>query len=86
MTDQQYETIIKCLKRIDSKLSTLITEKKKKTWVKVGIIQSVTGWDKDQMRVARDNGIVEWRRVKGREIDYCLESIPKIFNKNKPSI
>jgi hypothetical protein len=71
------------IKRIDGKLSALLQEVKKppvETWVKVSIIQSLTGWDKEGMRTARMNGLVKMKREKG-EIFYLLESLNEIFIK-----
>jgi hypothetical protein len=80
------EDIVKLLRRIDEKLSTLIAEKKKKTWVKVTTITSLTDWDKYAMHRARQSGLVEVRKSKDKGIEYCVESIPDIFIVNKPSV
>ena len=70
------------LKRIDSKLSHLMTkpEKKKETWVKSPLITSLTGWDKEGMRRARVNGYIQWRKDENG-FWYLLESLNHIFFK-----
>jgi len=65
------------LKRIDSKLTALLQEKKKpakETWVKVGIITSLTGWNNEGMRKARLNGLIDWKKTDSG-FWYLLESL-----------
>lgn len=64
----------KLIKRVDSKLSYLIN--KKKTWVKVIVIQKITGWDKDMLEVMRENNVLEYRKTDKGTYEYCLESVP----------
>lgn len=52
-------------------------DRKNNTWVKSGTIKRITGWNNEEMRKAREQGLVEWKREKG--IWYLLESIPEIF-------
>lgn len=68
------------LDRIERKLSVISSEKKK-TWVKVGWVTDLTGWDREKMRQAREQGLVEFKddAVKGRL--YNIDSIPKVFIK-----
>lgn len=71
------------VKRIDGKLSLIIDAQNnpKKTWVKVSVIQELTGWDNKWLRKARDNKIVEYRHSKENGLQYCIESIPLVFIK-----
>jgi hypothetical protein len=67
--------------RINQKLTALLTKEKKETWVKSTEIIKLTGWDKERMRQARENGYVKVKRDK-KGIFYSLESLPEIFIKN----
>lgn len=71
MTD---EAIIQRLDRIERKLSAILGEKKRATWVKVKAIMDVTGWDKVQLRRMRDNGLVEYKK-NSTGIWYLVESV-----------
>ena len=77
---------IRLLKRVDEKLTHFLNREKKKNWVKVVVVQKVTGWGKAFLRTARENGLVEVREkrelVDGKEkvvLEYLLESIPEIL-------
>ena len=52
------------LKRIDSKLSSLLNKPKKEpeTWVKSTIIIEKTGWSYERMRAARKHGYVSYKK------------------------
>ena len=70
------ENEVALLKRIDRKLTTLLNQPKKQTWVGVAVIKEVTGWDgREKLRWARDNNLVVFDKSKG----YLLESIPQQF-------
>lgn len=66
--------ILKKLERIERHLNA----KAPQHWVKVGFIQDVTGWDKEGLRRARENGLIKQRRGTNG-IEYLLESIPEMF-------
>lgn len=70
------------LDRIDKMLSLLLQAQKResKTRVKVSHVMAATGWTKEQMRSARDNGLIEYRK-QDNGFFYLLESIPKMFLK-----
>jgi hypothetical protein len=51
----------------------------KKTWVKVGWIVYLTGWNLNKMRQARDQGLIQFRKTKEGTYEYLLESIPEQF-------
>lgn len=70
------------LESIDRKLDQLLKQRSKKTWVSVGIITDITGWDKEYMRKARENGLVKFKNEDG-SFKYLLESIPEIFINKK---
>lgn len=68
------------LKRIDTKLSTLLQKQNKVRWVKASFITDLTGWNKEQFRRAREQGIIE-RRKDETGIWYNLNSLPDQFIK-----
>lgn len=68
--------ILKRLERIERQLNV----KPRRTWVKVAVIQEVTKWDKEGLRRARINGLVEQRKGTNG-IEYLLESIHPMFVK-----
>lgn len=68
----------KDIKRIDLKLTALLG-RKKETWVKAKWIQSLTGWDGEKMRQAREDGLIQFRVENGYE--YLLESLNEKFIK-----
>jgi hypothetical protein len=78
-------TIENRLDRMDAKLNALAGKMNKETWVKVGWVKTVTGWDKEKLRKAREQGIVKFRKSKNG-IEYLLESIPAIFIKKNEAI
>jgi hypothetical protein len=53
--------------------------RKTRTWVKVSEVVRLTGWDKEEMRRARENGYIEFRTKNGFE--YLVESIHPMFIK-----
>lgn len=77
-------TIESRLDRIDKKLNTLLADSRKQQWVKVSFIQDATGWDREKMRQARNQGIVKWEKRKDGFF-YDLNSIPPAFLKQKIS-
>ncbi len=77
--------IIEIIERLD-KIEKLIKNNRptvaKKSWVKIGIVKQLTNWNKEQMRKARENGLIRHRRG-SNGIEYLLESIDEKFIKNK---
>ena len=72
--------IKRSLDRVNEKLSTLLVREKqpKITLVKIGIVQKLTGLDREGMRQARNNNlIVQVKNEKG--IWYELETIHPIL-------
>jgi len=84
MTPNDMEYIKSQFKSLHEKIKLLTEKAEKRSWVKVGFIMQVTGWDAQGMRKARENGLVKRRRSKEKGIEYLLESIPDMFIKNKP--
>ncbi|MDI3319963.1 hypothetical protein [Pinibacter soli] len=79
--------ILQRLDRIERKLSMQNQQQAKAktvTWVKAHIITTLTGWDNQAMRRARQQNLINYRRldeVNGYE--YELESLNSIFIKNQ---
>jgi hypothetical protein len=68
---------------INKKLNALAAGQRKETWVPVGWVTDLTGWDCEKMRQARENNIIEFKRGDTGGYLYKLESIPEIFIKQK---
>ncbi|HTE27055.1 hypothetical protein [Flavitalea sp.] len=68
--------------RINKKLSLLIDQKNTQTWVSVSWVVDLTGWDNQRMRMAREQGIVKFKKADTGGYLYLIESIPKLFLKN----
>lgn len=84
------EKILKKQDRIDKKLTELLNRsdkpeitEAKQTWVKVSFIIMSTGWDKQKLYLARQQGVIRYRKTKEKGIEYLLESIPPQFLINK---
>jgi len=80
--------------RLHSKLDFLIKKQSppppppppsKETWVGVGIIVDVTGWNRRTLEKARRNKIVRFRRKEGTitALEYLLESVDPMFLKEQ---
>lgn len=69
--------------RINEKLNALAAGQRKETWVPVNWVTDLTGWDKEKLRQARQNKIIEFKDSPGGGYLYKLESIPEIFIKQK---
>ena len=67
------------LDRIERKLSVILGEQKKKSWVKAGDVMRVTGWNKEKLRQMRVNGLIEFKNDDG--FFYNPDSIHKMFLK-----
>ena len=62
-------------------LRLLKQEKLKQTWVKVGVITDLTGWNFKSMAKAREQGLVKFRKDKNDCFEYLLQSIDQVFIK-----
>ena len=69
--------------RLHREIKSLKQEKEKATWVGPVWITSLTGWNNEKLRQARDQKIVEYKRSEGGGYKYKLESIPDQFIKQK---
>lgn len=77
---------IESIDRRLAKIERLLTEKKEKgVWVKVSFIMDITGWNAEQMRRARQQGLIKYRKDPEKGFIYELESLPTMFVKT-PSI
>ena len=77
IAEREIVDINKRLKRIESILEN---KHSKRTWVKVSIVQELTGWDKFFLQKARENGLIKFKEEDGK-FTYLLESIPEVFIK-----
>lgn len=61
-------------------IRNILSKPAKETWVSVYVIKDITIWKgREQMRKARENGLVKYDSKKG----YLLESINPLFLKSK---
>lgn len=81
MTPQQE----RLLQTVNEKLSMLLRNQSRETWVKVHVVQRLTGWDKRDLQMARDENLVKFKSVMSEGENpkqifmYVLESIPPAF-------
>lgn len=84
MEKQDIEFFKKEFNRIHVKLNKLmqeqITTQNKETWVKVGLIKKLTGWNRRDLEYARMNSLVKAFKRKG-QMNYLLESLNPMFIK-----
>jgi hypothetical protein len=69
--------------RLNKKMNALAAEVRKETWVTVGWVTDLTGWDGEKLRQAREQKIIEFKKSSSGGYLYKLESIPEIFIKQK---
>lgn len=69
-TDEQ---IIKKLDRLERLVEQLIDEKKKPLWVKVSRVIESTGWNREELRRARNNHLVKVKVEKGKTKKYFYD-------------
>lgn len=72
-TEQKIEQIYQRVLRIEQ------ANRPRSTWVSVSFITLLTGWNREQMRKAREQGIIEYRENKTGGLEYKVESIPEQF-------
>jgi phosphoenolpyruvate synthase/pyruvate phosphate dikinase len=58
---------------------------KKSEWVKSPIITKLTGWDANKMRIARNNGYIQWKK-NTTGFWYDLSSINEKFLNKKSTL
>lgn len=69
------------LARLEKKLDQVLRfVKRKPMWVKASVITRLTGWNKEQMRTARENGYVEYEKREDG-IFYDLNTLHEKFIK-----
>lgn len=66
---------------INKKLNALAAQAKKETWVTAHWVTDITGWDRERLRQAREEKIIEFKRGESGGWRYKLESIPELFIK-----
>jgi hypothetical protein len=69
--------------RLNKKLNDIATAQRKETWVSAGWVSDLTGWDREKLRQAREQNIVQVKRSSGGGWLYKLESIPEQFIKKQ---
>lgn len=69
--------------RLHREIKDLKKEQTKATWVSPSWVTELTGWDKERLRMARNQGILECKKSSGGGYLYKLESIPQQFIKQK---
>lgn len=72
-------TLEQRLERLERQVAEM---KRKPKWTKVTEIARLTGWDRERMRRARQNGEVNFKK-KGSSFFYDLDSIHPLLIKNK---
>jgi len=80
---RKLEQLTNQVDRLNSTVRTLVMERKKKTWVNAEWIIRLTGWNKEELRQAREGKLIEFRQEPSRRIKYVLESIPEQFLKKQ---
>lgn len=72
------------LARIERKINQIIKlleQKQKPMWVKASVITGLTGWTKDKMNKARENGYIDWKKDEETGFWYDLHSLSEKFIK-----
>lgn len=78
MDTETKQYIDRHFERLNTKLTTLLGEKKRTTWIKASDVVKLTKWDKNKMRTARECGTIVYKKEDGHFL-YSLESIPQVF-------
>lgn len=71
---------MKITKRFIETMTMLVNKNllhQKKTWVRVAVVQKLTGWDKSMLEMMRGDNAIEYRKNDKGVYEYCLESIPE---------
>lgn len=76
------EAIDRRLARIENILAKMSEGKKGESWAKVGFVYELTGWDREKMRRAREQGLIRYKDTDQGRV-YDLNSIPLQFIKPK---
>lgn len=70
--EQKVDRLINTVASLRNELRSVKT---KETWVGVGAVTELTGWEGEKLRWARNNNLIKFDKEKG----YLLESIPELF-------
>lgn len=54
------------------------------TWAGPSWITEITGWDKERLRQAREQSIIQFRRSKGGGWEYKIDSLHPLLIKSAP--
>ena len=71
-------TQVQRLQRIQQTLDRLVEKLEKPVFVKVSFIRSKTGWTKEKLRQAREQGLVEYEK-RDDGLFYDIKSIDPVF-------
>jgi hypothetical protein len=71
------------LDKIHREIKALKQVRAKATWVSPSWVTELTGWDKERLRMARNQGILDSKKSSTGGYLYKLESIPEHFIKQK---
>lgn len=74
------ETEIKELKRDIKIIKSHVIKPIPEKWINGFWVTEITGWDHKQKRLARESGIVKYKKENGSYL-YLLSSIPNEFKK-----
>lgn len=91
ISDKNVEWLMRTISDLNKKVDKLIKKEhglsvvKNPKWVKAKAIMSITGWDAEEMRIARERNYIEYREVKPKVIEYNIESLSEHFIKRKAS-
>lgn len=74
------EAILRDVRELKVKVDRLYqANKPKQTWVSASWITGLTGWDRNQMRRAREQNIIEFRTKDTGSFEYLLQSLDEKF-------
>lgn len=69
--------------RLHREIRSMKEKQEKSTWVSASWVIDLTGWTPRRMQLAREQGIIEFKKNKGGGFLYKLESIPEQFIKKQ---
>lgn len=79
----ELDDIKRTITRMDHKLTALLNQPKKETWVRAGVITDLTGWTGKKLAEARKDKLVQVKEVgtgTGKYV-YLIESLNPVFIK-----
>lgn len=72
------------LDRIERLIKSQQQAKSAGTWAGPSWITEITGWDKERLRQAREQSIIQFRRSKGGGWEYKIDSLHPLLIKSTP--